>query len=104
MPTAVGGANSRSSDRAEQLRLQDEFTLLVLLIRFICLVILPADRLFALPAMNVTHDVPACGHVALIRLRLGHIDDAIEQICLSMLAPEVLLQVSCRVSNVRVKR
>lgn len=81
-------------DLAQKLRLQNELSLLVLLTRLVCLVVLPAHRLFALFAVNVTYDVPACSHIALTRLSRCDVDDAIEQICFAMLATEILLSIS----------
>lgn len=50
--------------RTEQLGLEYELALLVLLARLVRLVVLPPDRLLALPARDVPHDVPARRHVA----------------------------------------
>jgi hypothetical protein len=47
-----------------------------------------------LPAVYVAHDVAARRHIALVRLRLGDVDDAVEEVGLAMLAAEVLTQVS----------
>jgi hypothetical protein len=44
--------------------------------------------------VDVAYDVTAGGHVALVRLRLGDVDDAVEQVCFAMLAPEVLRYVN----------
>jgi hypothetical protein len=46
--------------------------------------------------VNIANDVAAGGHVALVRLGLSDVDDAVEQICLAVLASEVLLCISCR--------
>ena len=74
----------------QQLRLQDVFALLVLFRRFKRLVILPADRLLALPAVDVAHHVPARRHVAFDRLGLRDIHHRVEKVGFSVLAAEVL--------------
>jgi hypothetical protein len=74
---------------AEQLCLEDEFALFVLLTGFIGLVILPAYCLFALPAVNVAYDVSASRHIALVRVGLGDVDDAVKEVCFAMLATEI---------------
>jgi hypothetical protein len=40
--------------------------------------------------VDVAYDVAAGGHVALIGLRLGDVDDHVEEVCFAVLAPEVL--------------
>jgi hypothetical protein len=82
---------------AEQLRLEDKFALLVLLAGFVSLVVLPADCLFALPAVNVAYDMPASRHVALVRIGLGTVDDAVEKVCFAVLTAEILGCVSMQV-------
>jgi hypothetical protein len=82
---------------AEQLCLEDEFALFVLLTGFIGLVILPAYCLFALPAVNVAYDVSASRHVALVRIGLGDVDDAVKQVCFAVLAAEILGWISMQV-------
>jgi hypothetical protein len=47
-----------------------------------------------LSTVDVADDVAACGHVPLVGLRLGDVDDAIEEVCLAVLTAEVLLYVS----------
>ena len=79
---------------AEQLCLQDEFALLVLLAGLVRFVVLPAHRFLALSAVNIAYDVATGGHVALVGLGLGDVDNAVEEVGLSMLAAEVLGDVS----------
>lgn len=79
----------RSSDGAQQLRLKDEFTLLVLFTLLVSLVILPAHCFIALLANDVANDMPPRGHVAFHRLSLLDIDHAVEKKSLAVLATEV---------------
>ena len=88
-----------SGHGAEQLRLEDELALLVLLARLVRLVVFPADRLLALPAVDVTHDVAARRHVAFAGIGLGDVDDAVEEVCFSMLAAEVLDELALGVAS-----
>lgn len=83
-----------SSNSAEKLCLQDEFALLVLLTSLICLIIFPTHSLFALSTVDVAYYVAPSGHVTLVGLRLGNVDNAIEQIRFAMLATEVLQNIS----------
>lgn len=83
-------AYRRSRHRAQQLCLENELALLVLLAGLIGLVVLPADRLLTLATVDVADNVAAGGHVALVGLRLGDVDDAVEQVRLAVLAAEVL--------------
>lgn len=80
-----------SYDRTQELRLEDIFALLVLLAGLVCLVILPADRLFALSAVYVTYYVASGRHVALVWVRFGDVYDLVEEICLAVLTAEVLM-------------
>lgn len=82
-----------SADVAEQLGLEDELALLVLLAVLVRLVVLPADRLLALLAGNVAHDVAARRHVTLARLAGVDVDHVVEEIRLTMLTAEVLQRV-----------
>jgi hypothetical protein len=82
--------------RAEQLALQDELALFVLLARLIRLVILPAYRLLALPAVNVANNVSPRRHIALVGLGFSHIDDAVEEVGFAVLAAKVLREISTR--------
>jgi hypothetical protein len=75
---------------AEQLCLEDEFALFVLLAGLVGLVVFPAHCLFALPAVNVAYDVSASRHIALVRVGLGDVDDAVKEVCFAMLATEIL--------------
>jgi hypothetical protein len=77
-------------NRTQQLRLQDEFPLLVLLARLIRLVILPPNRLPALPTHDVPHDVTAGCHVAFCSFAQGDVDDGVEEEGFAVLAAEVL--------------
>ena len=42
--------------------------------------------------MDVAHDVTAGRHVALVGVGFSHVDDAVEQVSLAVLATEVLRQ------------
>lgn len=75
---------------AQELRLQDKLALLVFLRRLVRLVVLPANRMLALAALDVTHHVSACRHVALHRFFLDDVDHSGEEICFAVLAAEVL--------------
>lgn len=79
------------ADDVKQFSLEDELALLVLFRCLVGLVILPADNLVADAAADVAHDVAARGHVALARLGTFDVDDGVEQVCLTMLAAEVLV-------------
>jgi len=81
---------------AKQLGLQDVLSFLVLLARLKCLIILPAYRLVALSAGNISHDMSACCHIPLASIARRNVDDVVEKIRLPMLAPEIL---TCHVSN-----
>jgi hypothetical protein len=83
--------DAKLADVAEQLGLEDELALLVLLGILVGLVVLPADRVLALPAGDVAHNVPARCHVALARLARLDVDDRVEEVGFAMLATEVLL-------------
>jgi hypothetical protein len=78
------------ADVAKQLCLQDEFSLLVLLRGLVRLIVFPPDRLVALLACNVPHDVPSRRHIALARLPRADVHHAVEEIRFSMLSAEVL--------------
>lgn len=75
---------------AQQLGLEDVVAFLVLLGVLVRLVVLPADRLLALGAADVAHDVAAGGHVALDGLGLGDVDDGVEEVGFAVLAAEIL--------------
>lgn len=80
--------------RAKKLRFEDKLALFILLARFVGFVVLPADRLFALSTVYVADDVASGCHVALVRFRLGDVNDLIEEVCLAVLSTEVLGKVS----------
>lgn len=80
--------------RAKKLRFEDELALFILLARFVGFVVLPADRLFALSTVYIADDVASGSHVALVRFRLGDVDDLIEEVCLAVLPTEVLGKVN----------
>lgn len=95
------------ADVAEQLGLEDELALLVLLARLVGLVVLPSDRLLALLARDVAHDVAPRRHAALRRLARVDVDDRVEQVGLAMLTAEVLFSVEAtraHVSKVALQR
>jgi hypothetical protein len=83
----------------EQFFLEDELALLVFLTALVCLVVLPSYRFLALSAGDVTHDMSTCRHVALYSFALRDVDDFIEEVCLPVLASEVLGSGKSRVSN-----
>lgn len=74
----------------QQLRLQNELSLLILLARLVSLVIFPPDCLIALSAYNVTDDVPPCRHVPFLGFGRFDVDDAGEEEGFAVLATEVL--------------
>jgi hypothetical protein len=75
---------------AQELLLQDELPLLVFLTVFVRFIVSPPYRFSALSASDVTDDVPPRGHATFHSLRLGDIDDIIEEVRFAMLAPEIL--------------
>jgi hypothetical protein len=77
-------------DCAQKLGLKDEFPFLVLLRSFIRLVVLPANCLLALPAMDVPHNVAARCHITLAGLALSDVDNRVKEVGFAMLATEVL--------------
>lgn len=79
-----------STDSTQELGLQDELALLVLLTRLVRLIVLPADRLLALAAGDVAHNVAARRHVALAGLAHFDVDDGVEEEGFAVLAAEVL--------------
>lgn len=81
---------NRSGDNAQQLGLEDELALLVLLAGLVRLVVFPPDGARAAAALDVAHDVAAGCHVTLGGLGGLDVDDAVEEVCLAMLASEVL--------------
>lgn len=88
------GLHLGSGDGAQQLCLQNELALLVLFARLVSLVVLPADCLLALPAVDVADYVATGRHVALVGIRLGDVDDAVKEVGFAVLAAEVLQGVS----------
>lgn len=75
---------------AQQLRLKDEFAFLVFLAGLVRLIVLPTHRLLTLSAMYVAYYVATGRHVALVRLRLGDVDDLVKEVCFAVLAAEIL--------------
>jgi len=78
-----------SGDGAQKLFLQDELALLVLFTGFIRLIVFPADGLLALAAVDVAYYVTSRSHIALVGVRLGDVDDGIEEVRLAVLTAEV---------------
>lgn len=74
----------------EQLRLENKLALLVFFRRLVGLVVFPADNLVTNATADVAHDVAAGGHVALARVGTLDVDDGVEEVCLTVLAAEVL--------------
>lgn len=62
----------------EQLRLEDEFALLVLFAALEGLVILPSNRLLALPTTDVANDVSTGRHIAFVGLAVDNVDHCAE--------------------------
>lgn len=79
-----------SGHDTEQLGFQNELALLILLARLKGLVILPADRLFALFAEYIPHHMPTCRHIAFPGLARRYIHDTVEEVRFAMLATEIL--------------
>ena len=77
-------------DLDEQLCLQDELALLVLLSRLICLIVFPTNGVLTLSAEDVSDNVPAGGHAALVRVPQDNVDDVFEEEGLAMLTAEIL--------------
>ena len=77
-------------DRAQELGLKDEFSDLVVLRCLVCLVVLPANHLFALLAADIADDVLASRHVSVACLAGRNVDDCIEKERFAMLTTEVL--------------
>lgn len=75
---------------AQQLRLQDEFPLLVLLTRLVCLVVLPPHRVLTLPARYIPHNMPASGHIPFRGVSESDVHDGIEEVSFAMLTAEIL--------------
>lgn len=94
MTSIVRSRVPSSGDGAQKLFLQDELALFVLFAGFIGLVVLPANSLLALAAVDVAYYVTSRGHVALVGVRLGDVDDGIEEVRLAVLTTEVLMMVS----------
>ena len=82
--------NNKLINRAQQLRLQYKFPLLVLLRRLVRLVVLPSHRLVTLPAHDVPYEMPARRHIAFCGFRLRDIHDSVEEVGFAVLAAEVL--------------
>jgi len=78
-----------SSDDTEQFGLKNELALLVFLTRLEGLIVLPAHRLFALLAEDVSYHMSTCCHIAFTGLARGYVHDAVKKICFAMLATEV---------------
>jgi hypothetical protein len=68
----------RLADDAQQLRLEDEFALLVLLASLVGLVIFPSHAGVAATAVDVPDNVPARCHITLIRFGAVDVDDGVE--------------------------
>lgn len=81
---------TQSSDITQQFGFKDELALFVFFRRLESLVIFPAHRFMALVASDITDNVSASRHVALIRIAGVDVDDSVEQVRLAMLAAEVL--------------
>lgn len=80
----------RSTNRAQQLRLEDVLPLLVELRLLIGLVVFPAHGLLALTTGDVSDDVPTRCHVAFRGLATVDVDDAVEEEGFAVLTAEVL--------------
>ena len=91
---SINANSAASCYSTEQFCFQDELPFLVLLAGLISLIILPAHSFLTLSAVDVAYDVTTGGHIALVRLRLGDVYNAVEKICFSMLTAEVLRRIS----------
>lgn len=94
-PPPILLSNFPSIDRAQQLRLQDIFPLLILLTRLIRLVVLPPHRISALSTEDVPHDVPAGRHVAFGGFAQGDVDHGAEEEGFAVLTSEILEGSGC---------
>jgi hypothetical protein len=77
---------------AQQLRFKDEFSLLILLSRFVCLFVFPTHDTAALLTGDVSHVMATGCHVAIGDFSFFDVDDAVKQVGFAMLAAEVLAQ------------
>jgi len=84
------GFTTHSADRKQQLRLQDELSLLVLLSSLIGFVVFPPNSCLALTAPDVTDNMLTGRHAAFVCIAEYDIDDVVEEECFAMLATEVL--------------
>ena len=94
LPPRIPPLSSSSVDRAQKLRLQNEFALFVLLIGLICLIIFPPHRLFTLLAADVPDQVPAGSHVPLASWPFFDVHHAGKEVSFAVLAAEVLHDIS----------
>jgi len=78
------------ADITEKFVLEDELPLLVFFAALVGLVVLPADDILALSALDVAHNVATRRHVALARLPRFDIDNCVEEVGLAVLAAEIL--------------
>lgn len=91
--------------RTKQLGLKYKFSLLILLIRLVRLVVLPAHSVFTLLAADIPYDVFARRHVALVGGAFVYIDDFGEEVGFAVLAAEVLVKVSrCQLLDFKTER
>jgi hypothetical protein len=82
-------APSSSSQCAKQLALEDKTPLLIFFACLISLVVFPADRLIALFAFDISHDVSACCHISLHCFGLFDVNYRGEKERFAMLASEI---------------
>ena len=80
-----------SINLAQQFRLQNELPFLVFLAVLIRLVVFPSYRLLALPAADVSNDMSASRHVALIGFAVDDIAHLAEEVGFAVLATEILV-------------
>ena len=88
--------SSISIDLGEELSLENVLALLVLLSGLVGLVIFPAYSLLAVSAIDITHNVPAGGHVSLGGLALSDVYNSVEEKRLAMLTTKVLVKRGCQ--------
>jgi len=81
--------STHSSNLTQQLGLQYELVFLVLLAALESLVIFPADRLLALLALYIAHNVASGSHVALARIAGCDVHDIVEEVGFAMLTAEI---------------
>lgn len=91
VPPPAPTAELLSSHGAEQLLLQNVFSLLILFRALIGTVVFPSHNVFALSTPDVPDDVAARRHIPLASFALLDVDDVVEEVGFAMLTAEVLV-------------